>query len=175
MDTIRIAAAQTFEYREDVDAALAAALDFAARAEAAGARLLCLPEGFLQGYLTDEPAARRAALDLSSATFAVASRFRGVDLMLVMGVIEVDNGQLFNTAVVIERGALIGRYRKQHLLQGEAIYRPGTAMPRPSRHQACGRCHRWVPALRWSRRRFLHRSHTVRVQCVPCCRWGDRW
>lgn len=130
MHTIKIAAAQTLEYREDVDAALAAALDFATRAEAAGARLLCLPEGFLQGYLTDEPAARRAALDLSSAAFAaIANRFRNVALTVVMGVIEVDDRHLFNTAVVIERGTLVGRYRKQHLLQGEAIFRPGDTTP----------------------------------------------
>lgn len=130
MNNIRIAAAQTLEYREDVDAALAVALDFAARAEAAGARLLCLPEGFLQGYLTDETAARRVALDLSSATFAATmNRFPRSGPMLAVGLIEVEAGQLFNTAVVIERGALIGRYRKQHLLPGEAIFQPGTATP----------------------------------------------
>ena len=130
MNNIRIAAAQTLEYREDVDAALVAALDFAARAEAAGARLLCFPEGFLQGYLTNETAARRVALDLSSATFAaMMNRFPGSGPVLVMGLIEIDNGQLFNTAVVIDRGALVGRYRKQHLLPGEAAFQPGTTTP----------------------------------------------
>jgi predicted amidohydrolase len=130
MNNIRIAAAQTLEYREDVDAALVAALDFAAHAVAAGARLLCLPEGFLQGYLTDETAARRVALDLSSATFAaMMNRFPGSGPVLVMGLIEIDNGQLFNTAVVIDRGALVGRYRKQHLLPGEAAFQPGTTTP----------------------------------------------
>lgn len=49
--TVRIAAAQTLEYREDIDAAVASMVDFAVRAEAEGARLLCLPEAFLQGYL----------------------------------------------------------------------------------------------------------------------------
>ena len=64
MKTARIAAAQTVEFREDIEAALTCVADLAARAEAAGAALLCFPEGFLQGYLTDEAAARRHALDL---------------------------------------------------------------------------------------------------------------
>ncbi len=62
MTTVRIAAAQTLEYREDIEAAVAAMQDFAARADAEGARLLVFPEGFLQGYLTEETAARRVAL-----------------------------------------------------------------------------------------------------------------
>ncbi|MEI9986673.1 MAG: hypothetical protein WDN69_27970 [Aliidongia sp.] len=59
MRTIRIAAAQTVEFREDIDAALSCLTEAAARAEAAGAALLCFPEGFLQGYLRDEQPARR--------------------------------------------------------------------------------------------------------------------
>jgi predicted amidohydrolase len=54
MKTVRIAAAQTVEFREDIAAALSCVADVAARAEAEGASLLCFPEGFLQEYLTDE-------------------------------------------------------------------------------------------------------------------------
>jgi predicted amidohydrolase len=130
MTTIRIAAAQTLEYREDVDAALAAAIDFADRAQAAGARLLCFPEGFLQGYLTDAIGARRVAFDLSSLEFAaVAKRFAVTAPVLVIGLIESDHGQLFNTAVVIAGGVVAGRYRKRHLLAGEPAFAPGTTMP----------------------------------------------
>ena len=76
MKTVRIAAAQTVEFREDIAAALSCAADVAARAEAEGASLLCFPEGFLQGYLTDETPARRHALDLASPEFeAVLNRF----------------------------------------------------------------------------------------------------
>lgn len=42
---MRVAAAQTAEYRNDVPAALAALHDFSRDAEAAGAALLCFPEG----------------------------------------------------------------------------------------------------------------------------------
>lgn len=67
---MRVAAAQTAEYRNDVPAALAALHDFSHDAETAGAALLCFPEGYLQGYLTDEVAARKVALDLRSTAFA---------------------------------------------------------------------------------------------------------
>jgi predicted amidohydrolase len=130
MKTVRIAAAQTLEYRENVEAALTCALDMIRQAEAEGARLLCFPEGFLQGYLTEYEAARRAAMDLGSQAFAaVMSRLADAGPMIVMGMIEVQDEALFNTAVVIEKGKLIGRYRKAHLLKGERFFQPGTETP----------------------------------------------
>jgi len=54
MKTVRIAAAQTVEFREDVEEALNCVADVAARAKTEGASLLCFPECFLSGYLTDE-------------------------------------------------------------------------------------------------------------------------
>ena len=126
MKSVRIAAAQTLEYREDIGAALAAASDFAAQAEAKGASLLVFPEGFLQGYLTQEAPARRNALDLASPAFAdVLERFPKTGPMIVMGMIEVENGRLYNTAVVVQGRALIGRYRKAHLMGGERIFDAG--------------------------------------------------
>lgn len=128
--TVRIAAAQTHEYRDDLEAALACLNDFARDAEDAGARLLCFPEGFLQGYLLEKDAARRVALDLSSPAFAaLLQRFPHTGPMLVVGIIEIDGGVLFNTAIVVERGILIGRYRKTHLLAGEALFAPGSESP----------------------------------------------
>jgi predicted amidohydrolase len=128
MKTVRIAAAQTAEYREDIDAALNCAADVAARAQAEGAVLLCFPEAFLQGYLTDETSARRNALDLASPAFeaAVLDRLPKTGPMIVMGLIEVEEGRLFNSAIVVHRGAVIGRYRKAHLLGGEQIFDAGS-------------------------------------------------
>jgi predicted amidohydrolase len=130
MKTTRIAAAQTIEFREDIEAALNYASDVAACAEAEGASLLCFPEGFLQGYLTDETLARRNALDFASPAFEAAlNRLPKTGPMVVMGLIEVDNGRLFNTAIVVHRGTLIGRYRKAHLLGGEQIFDAGNDSP----------------------------------------------
>ncbi|AHF84394.1 hydrolase [Rhizobium leguminosarum bv. trifolii WSM1689] len=127
---MRIAAAQTPEFRENVGAALDYAVRVAARAEADGVALLVYPEGFLQGYLTDEASARRVALDLASAEFAaVLDRLPKSEPVLVIGLIEIDNGRLFNTAVVVERGVLLGRYRKTHLLPGERAFEAGKESP----------------------------------------------
>jgi predicted amidohydrolase len=126
MTTVRIAAAQTAEFREDIGAALNCVTDVAARAEAEGALLVCFPEAFLQGYLTDEAPARRNALDLASPAFAaVLNRLPRTGPMIVMGMIEVEEGRLFNTAIVVNRGAVVGRYRKAHLLAGEKIFDAG--------------------------------------------------
>jgi len=127
MKTARIAAAQTVEFREDIEAALNYVADVAARAESQGASLLCFPEGFLQGYLTDETSARRNALDLASPAFeAVLNRFPKTGPMIVVGMIEAQEGRLFNTAIVVDRGAVIGHYRKVHLLGGEQIFDAGS-------------------------------------------------
>jgi predicted amidohydrolase len=126
MKTVRIAAAQTVEFREDIEAALKCLADVAARAKAEGASLLCFPEGFLQGYLTDETLARRNALDLASSAFeAVLDRLPKTGPMIVMGLIEAEEGRLFNTAVVVDQGVLIGRHRKAHLLGSEQIFDAG--------------------------------------------------
>jgi predicted amidohydrolase len=127
MKTVRIAAAQTFEYREDIEAALNCATEVAACAEAQGALLLCFPEGFLQGYLTEETSARRHALELSSPEFAgVLSRLPKTGPMIVIGMIEAEAGRLFNTAVVVDHGGLVGRYRKSNLFDGEKCFDAGT-------------------------------------------------
>jgi predicted amidohydrolase len=128
MKTIRIAAAQTVEFREDIAAALNCASEVAACAENEGAALLCFPEGFLQGYLTDETLARRNALNLASPAFeAVLDRLPKTGPMVVMGLIEVDDGRLFNTAIVVDRGT--GRYRKAYLLGSEQIFNAGNDSP----------------------------------------------
>jgi predicted amidohydrolase len=38
----------------------------------------------------------------------------------------VEDGRLFNTAIVVDRGAVVGRYRKEHLLDGEQIFDAGS-------------------------------------------------
>lgn len=127
MSTVRIAAAQTPQFWEDVPAALDYAVATAEAAEREGAALLVFPEGYLQGYLVQEEAARRHALDLAAPAFeAVLARLAHVATTLVMGIVEEEGGKLFNTAVVIAGGRLIGRYRKTHLLRSEAIYGAGT-------------------------------------------------
>jgi predicted amidohydrolase len=128
MATHRIAAAQTPEFRNDIEGALGHLVDTAEQAHAAGASLVCFPEGFLQGYLTEEWSAGAAAIDLSSSAFeSVLSKLPENGPMLIFGLIEVDDGRLFNTAVVVHRRTLIGRYRKAHLLSRERCFSAGCA------------------------------------------------
>lgn len=124
---MKVAAAQTPEFREDVGGAIAwlgAAVD---EAQGQGAELVCFPEGFLQGYLTEAEAARRAALDLGSDAFGeVLARLPAGGPVLVFGLIEAEGERLFNTAVVVQGRRLVGRYRKTHLLGGETCFEAGT-------------------------------------------------
>lgn len=128
--SVRIAAAQTFEYRDDIDATLASIAALSAEAEGLGVSMLCFPECFLQGYLLEEETARRVALDLGSPAFAaILQRLPASGPTLVFGMIESDGDRIFNTAVVVRQRSLIGRYRKRHLLRGEGVFSPGDDSP----------------------------------------------
>jgi len=124
MTTVRIAAAQTAEYSNDIEGALVSALKFLHQAEAEDAKLLCFPEGYLQGYATDEVSARRVALDVTSDSFNnILGCFPKISPVIVMGFTEISKGKLFNSAVVIKDATVIGCYRKMYLLEGELFYR----------------------------------------------------
>ena len=130
--TVGVGACQTPDIRGDVDGALDCIETYAEQAAAQGVQLLCFPEGFLQGYETkDKRWARRHALDLDSAAFAqVLHRLARIQSTLVIGLTELEAGTLYNTAVVVKRGVLLGRYRKTRLLEGERrIFEPGRAFP----------------------------------------------
>lgn len=127
--TVRIAAAQTAEYRSDVSGAVRCLIDVVKQADARDVKLICFPEGFLQGYLTDETSARRVAMGLASREFLAILEQLPAGPMLVFGMIEMDGESIFNTAVVVQNGIVIGRYRKAHVMGGESVFRPGTDSP----------------------------------------------
>lgn len=127
MRTIKIAAAQTPEFRDTLIVALNYASNIITQAEAHGASLIVFPECFLQGYFTDEETARRVAYKIKSHAFeALLKLLPENGPMIVMGMIELDNGQLFNTAIVLKDRIVIGSYRKENLLNGERIFTAGT-------------------------------------------------
>ena len=130
MESVRIAAAQTPEFRENIGAALNYACETAALVGSQGVALLVFPEGFLQGYLTEEASARRVALDITSPKFGmVLEQLPKTGPMMVIGLIEIEDGRLFNTSIVVERGVLVGRYRKAHLLSAEQAFNAGNDSP----------------------------------------------
>lgn len=92
--------------------------------------MVCFPECFLQGYLTGEHLAQKHAVDLSSPTFkAILQCLAKYKPVIVFGLIEQENRNLFNTAVVVKNGVLLGKYRKTHLLDGEKIFKAGSEYP----------------------------------------------
>lgn len=126
----KIAVCQVPDIREDSGAALGWIERFAAEAQSEGAALVCFPECFLQGYLTEKERAEKYSIDLSSAAFqAILERLAHYRPVIVFGLIERAENDLFNTAVVIEKGVLLGKYRKTHLLAGERIFKPGDEYP----------------------------------------------
>jgi len=122
---MRIAAHQVPEYRLDLDAALR-------QLESASpdVDLACFPECYLQGYLTDRATAFEHALDLQSEEFhSVLIRLKRVEPALVFGLIERDHDRLYNTAVLVRQGQLLGSYRKRQLLDGETCFDAGDSNP----------------------------------------------
>ena len=124
---MRIAACQLPEVRATPDEAIASIIRFADRASDEGVRLLCFPECFLQGYLCERAAAARHAISLKSAAFdRILADLADARPMLVFGLIEADGEMLYNTAVVVDAGRLVGTYRKANLLPGErSTFAPG--------------------------------------------------
>ena len=126
----KVAACQVPDIRENIDASLEWIEKFTNQAEQKGVSLVCFPECFLQGYLTDEQSAKKYAVNLTSVTFkTILQRLTEYKPLIVFGLIEDDNGNLFNTAVVIKDGELFGKYRKTHPLDGERIFRAGSEYP----------------------------------------------
>lgn len=124
---MKVAACQLPETRNDVVAALELVKEYCADAARRGARLACFPECFLQGYELDPAYFADTAIDLSTEKFDdVLNQLRHLEPVIVIGLIEREANAFYNTAVVIERGRLIARYRKIHLLDGErSAFAPG--------------------------------------------------
>jgi predicted amidohydrolase len=126
----KVAACQVPDIRQNIDASLEWIENFTKQAEDKDVSLVCFPECFLQGYLTDEQLAKRYAINLTSVTFkAILQRLTKYKPLIVFGLIEQDNENLFNTAVIIKDGKLLGKYRKTHLLDGERIFKAGSEYP----------------------------------------------
>jgi 5-aminopentanamidase len=83
--------------------------------EARAADLVVFPECYLTGYFTEPQAAQAVALGLDGQEFAgVLLVLQEFPNTIVLGMIESEHGNLYNTAVVVSAGRLLGRYRKTH-------------------------------------------------------------
>ena len=128
--TIKVSVCQVPDIREDIETSLKWIQKFVKQAEDEGVSLICFPECFLQGYLTEKVLAEKYAINLNRLAFkSILKQLAKNKPMIVFGLIEEEDENLFNTAVVIKEGNLIGKYRKTHLLQGEHIFKAGFEYP----------------------------------------------
>lgn len=128
--SVKIIACQVPDIRQNVEGSLRWIEQFTIESEKDSASIVLFPECFLQGYLTEESIARKFAMNLSGELFEeVLKKLAKYKPVIVFGMIEEDNGHLYNTAVVVKSGKLIGRYRKTHLLDGERIFSQGSEYP----------------------------------------------
>ncbi len=127
---MRVAACQPSYLYHDVEQALLTIVRYAEEAAGEEAALLCFPECYLQGYIHATEDYGKVAIDLSSDEFSrILGRLADLEPVLVFGLIERDGNDLHNSAVVVRKGDLLGRYRKTMLLKGESMFRPGTESP----------------------------------------------
>jgi predicted amidohydrolase len=97
--------------------------------ERTGAEIIVLPELFNTGYLI---VSKDEAFDLSEpipggkTTEALSAAARETNAHIVAGLIERENDNLFNSAVVISPSGYLGKYRKIHLFSEEKLwFQPG--------------------------------------------------
>ncbi len=130
-DVVRVGACQPPEIIGDPPAALDIMLQFAREAEDKKVDLLLFPECFLTGYVLNEPYVAEYSYDFKSEQFAaILKQFEHVRPELVFGVSEKKSGKLFNSAVVVNKGEVVGVYRKTHLIDpNEMFYTPGNEYP----------------------------------------------
>lgn len=97
----------------DFDANLDKVVKGMERAEREGVQIVCFPECFLTGYQDNEEMTRKHAFPVDSPRMrAVLERTRGFDPTLIVGFNEARGDDLYNTALVARRGALLGTYSK---------------------------------------------------------------
>lgn len=129
--TTSVACAQFAPEFGDVAGNCAAITDLIGRAVAAGADVVVLPELATTGYMfTDADEARALALPSSAPVFADWAAAAG-DAIVVVGYCEAgDDGHVYNSAVMLDRGGVVAGYRKTHLWDREKlVFTPGSVLP----------------------------------------------
>jgi 5-aminopentanamidase len=130
---VRVAVCQVSLGIGEVDRNLAAARQAILAAADAGASIVVLPELTPSGYVfSDAAEARALAEPADGQTVTGWAQLAGRhDLVIVGGFCELGgNGQVFNSAVVVDQDGVRALYRKAHLWDAEAdFFVPGDAEP----------------------------------------------
>ena len=128
---MKIAACQMPHIHNDPQRALSLIVSNATDAQHRGVRLVCFPECFLQGYDVCMEHVDEVAIDTGSSEFSrILESLSGLEPVIVVGMIERERNRFYNTAVAIDHGRLVARYRKTHLLKGEqTVFEAGEDYP----------------------------------------------
>ncbi len=111
---------------EDPEANLSKAASMVREASSMGASVVCLPELFAHRYFPQERGVRVRPEPVPGPTtkrLSDVARESGVALVGGSLYERAPGGRLYNTSVVfVERGRMLGKYRKVHVPQDEAFY-----------------------------------------------------
>src|SRR5260370_2558943 len=102
---VKVAVCQVPDIREDIETSLGWIEKFVIQAEIDGVSLVCFPECFLQGNLTEKHLTRKYAINFASSEFKVVlNQFATYKPMIFFVLIEEKDKNLFTTKVVIKKG-----------------------------------------------------------------------
>jgi predicted amidohydrolase len=111
---MRIAAVQCSNIPDDAPRVSDAIVQRLRWADEEGIDLVIFPEAFLLGHSYDPEMIRSRARVSSIALTALCERVEAYRTTLVVGTFEIANEQVFNSAIIIEAGRVVGRYAKAH-------------------------------------------------------------
>jgi len=130
--TIKVAAVQMNPQFGDLEGNRQRILDWLQQAADLGAQLIVLPECALSGYVFESLAeARTAAEPLPGPTVdALAAACAKLNVHAVVGMLEADGDDVYNSVVIVGPEGPLGAYRKTHLpvLGIDRFARPGAAL-----------------------------------------------
>jgi len=126
--TISVGSCQMVPILGDMDASLTEVKRALSWAQEEALDIVCLPECYLTGYCRTDEEAGAHSIELGSTLFSrLMSELRQFDPVVILGLMERCGSELFNSAVIVERGRVLGVYRKQHLI--ESAFSPGRESP----------------------------------------------
>jgi predicted amidohydrolase len=129
MTPLRVAAFQRRPLFGDLRGTTARILSDLAWCESEGVRLALFPECYLQGYVLEREALAENAIALDGPEARLwLDALAPADMTCVLGVVERRGSAIFNTALVIRQGRIIGLHRKTRLHRKEAAFAPGNAL-----------------------------------------------
>jgi 5-aminopentanamidase len=97
-----------------------------------GAQVVVLPELVSSGYVFESQAEARASAEVADGEMVTLWARLAADheIVIVGGFCEIDNGELFNSAALVDPGGLRSVYRKAHLWGKESLwFSPGNTAP----------------------------------------------